>query len=49
MGAWRVGGGVDFFINESWKLIADATYTKAMGSGNLEDVIVGLGFGYHFY
>jgi hypothetical protein len=48
-GAWRVGGGIDFFITDSWKLVADASYTKAMASGSLEDVIMGLGFGVHFY
>jgi hypothetical protein len=48
-GIWRAGGGVDFYLNDSWKLTADTSYVTTMLDGTvLRHVVVGLGVGMVF-
>jgi hypothetical protein len=49
-GIWRAGGGVDVFLNDSWKLTADASFVDTLNGGEpLRHVVVGLGLGYQFF
>ena len=44
-----LGGGVDFWLNESWTIAADAKYTWAFGNLNkLNFATIGVGAAYHF-
>jgi hypothetical protein len=48
-GVWRAGGGVDFYINETYKVVLDASYvTTFTDNTDLRHVILGLGMGMVF-
>lgn len=47
---WRAGGGLEYYLNDVWKIVLDGIYTKDIPSdGPLDVVTFGAMIGYHFY